>query len=264
MGGSKERSKDTLDIKQRSDSLAAVPLTLKSCILIATPDGGKFVRKAKSVHFADTLGKPLKSIKTLYDLDDELDMVFLRFKDVSTRRNFSIKPKKTVEKNAATKTCGRISCQFVNFHSPIENPRFLEQVLKQHVLLEDVIVQESGILATINVKNVSFEKDVSITFTMDEWKTVGNIKANYVPGSSTGTIDIFSFELIIPENENNLNLQFAICYKTEGKEHWDSNSSKNYIISFITKNDRNKNVKVADSKYNGFVISKQEFIGWGS
>ena len=242
------KSKDTLDIKHRQDT-SIVPL--KSCILISTPDGEKFVKKAKSVHFADALGKPLKSIKTLYDLEDELDLFFLGFNKSVTRRNFSIKPRKTEG----------MTCQFVNF---ICQPKFLEQVMKHNVLLENITVQENGILGTIMVKNISFEKAVTVTFTLNKWKTVYKVKANFVPGSNTGIIDIFSFEITLPETEINLELQFAICFKVEETEYWDSNHSKNYILSLSRKTEQKKNIAVDSINCKGFVVTKQDFIGWGS
>ena len=259
-------SKDTLDIKYRRDSSIE---PLKSCILIPTPDGGKYVKKAKSVHFADSLGKPLKSIKTLYDLEDEIDLLILGFNRNNVCRKFSAKPRKMTRSekpSTLVNDCARmLTYNFVNFTSSDGKPKIFEQVLKHYVLLENINVQQNGIFGTVNVKNISFEKDVTITYTLDKWKTVEKTKATYVPGSSTGSIDIFSFEIAFSESKMDFELQFAICFKVGEIEYWDSNASKNYIISFVKKYEKNKNIIINnDLNLKGFVIKKQEFIGWVS
>ncbi|XP_066926675.1 protein phosphatase 1 regulatory subunit 3B-like [Clytia hemisphaerica] len=246
-------SKDTLDIKTRQDPAI---LPLKSCIQIPNPDGSGEklnIKKAKSVHFADSLGKPLKSVKTLCDLEDDLDLLFLGLKTnySSTRRSFPVRDKKTSQK-----------FDFVNFKPPITEPNFLERVQKGNVLLENIFVKDNKVLGTVNVKNISFEKDVSITYTLNDWETVQNARGKYVPGSSTGTIDIFSFEITFPE-DTACNIKFAICYKAAKKEFWDSNESKNYILAIKTKSPKKKLIDDSDN-FNGFIISKQNFIGWAS
>ena len=93
-------SKDTLDIKYRRD-FSIEPL--KSYILIPTPDDGKYVKKAKSVHFADAIGKPLKPIKTLYnDLEDEIDLLIFGFNHDNVCRIFSAKPRKMISEKPST------------------------------------------------------------------------------------------------------------------------------------------------------------------
>ena len=255
-------SKDTLDIKRRRDSSIE---PLKSCILIPTPDGGKYVKKAKSVHFADALGKPLKSVKTLYDFEDEIDLLILGFNNNGICRKFSAKPKRKTrsEKSTLVEDSAKMTYNLVNFTFPDDKSKFFEDVLKHNVLLENINVQQNGIFGTVNVKNVSFEKHVAITYTVDEWKTIEKTNAHYIPGSSTGSIDIFSFEIVFSESKRNFELQFAICFKVGETEHWDSNGSKNYIISFVDKVEENKNL-IKDHGYKGFVIKKQEFIGWDS
>lgn len=255
-------SKDTLDIRTTTDTSL---LPLKSCIQIPHPNGSGEklnVKKAKSVHFADSLGKPLKSIKTLYDLEDDLDLTFFKFckgggGGYTNKRTFSvnIKSKQQAKKN-----------KFDNFSLPIPCNTFKERLQKENVLLESIIFRDYGIFGTVHVKNISFEKEVSVTFTVDDWATVQKTYAKYVPGSSSGTTDIFAFEINVPEEKkkNSSKIQFAICYSTSNNSFWDSNSSKNYIVSFSGENSSKKNFLDADDNYNGFIIPKQNFIGWAS
>jgi len=256
-------SKDTLNIKKIDLTI----LPLKSCIQICNPDGSGEklnVRKAKTVHFADSLGKPLRSVKTLCDMEDDLDRMFLGLSTISgnsskKRRNFS------TSNSNEFKNISNDKCRFVNFTPPITEFKFLDKVLQNNVLLENVIFRDDGIFGTVNVKNVSFEKDVSITYTLNGWKSIQKTVAKYVPGSSTGTIDIFSFEINVTDfGLKECKIEFAICYVTSNETFWDSNLGKNYIINFGMVSSTEKKLIGKSDNYNGFIIPKQNFIGWAS
>ena len=133
--------------------------------------------------------------------------------------------------------------------------------MKHYVLLENINLRQNGIFCTVNVKNIYFEKDVTITYTIDKWKTVEKTKATNVPGSSSGSIDIFLFEIAFSESKMDFELQFSICFKVSDIEYWDSNGSKNYIISFVKRYEEDK-IITTNNDLKGFAINKQEFIGW--
>lgn len=262
------RSKDTLDIK-------STPSPLKSCILIPNPDGSGEkvnVKKSRSVHFADSLGKPLKSIKTLYDFEDELDnaLLGLRFQQTNVakiRHTFPVTDVLTKNLRNIQKQGSTTGSKFVNFEQPILDDSFIAQVKSSKVFLESVIFREYGIFGTVAVHNIAYEKSVFVNYTIDNWTTVQTADAKYVPGSNTGVMDTFSFEINTAEKDRNdeeIEIKFAICYISEGV-YWDSNDGKNYCVLFRKyKCDKLQESSSSSSNCNGFIISKHKFIGWAS
>lgn len=263
------RSKDTSDIK-------STPSPLKSCILIPSPNGfgGRVnVKKSKSVHFADSLGKPLKSIKTLYSCDDELDMALLsvRFQQqtIGGKTQNTFPAIDTLTNNLINKQnhCSTQKSKLLNFELPNINELFTENVKLSNVLLENLIFRETGIFATVTVHNIAYEKSVFVNYTVDNWATVLKTAAKYVPGSNTGMTDTFSFEINVLDtkqrsNNEEIEIQFAVCYICGGDLYWDSNGGKNYHVLF-RKPKFNKNSEPLEN-YHSFIIPKQKFIGWAS
>ena len=259
------RSKDTSDIKGE-------PSPLKSCILIPNPDGSGEklnMKKAKSVHFADSLGKPLKSVKSMHDFDDEFDFSLLTLKlgsnNSKTRHFFPVN--NIVRNNVKNKdniTRTSMKGKFVNFEQPIADTHFVEKVKSENVLLENVIFRDHGIFGTVAVHNIAFEKRVYVKYTIDNWKTVFEADANYVPGSSTGVTDHFSFEINIKDQSlEEIEMKFAICFATDYCSYWDSNCGQNYFVLFRRYEKENK-ISDFSENYNGFILRNQNFIGWAS
>lgn len=111
---------------------------------------------------------------------------------------------------------------------------FRDKVSKNLVALENVILKDYTIEGTIKVKNITFEKQVFVRISWDEWETFKDINTTYIPGpgsSYTDTFDTFSFKIDIPPNfDVSKKVQFAVCFMENGNEHWDSNDGNNYCI----------------------------------
>lgn len=111
-----------------------------------------------------------------------------------------------------------------------------ERVCNQKVSLEYVSFQDNSLFGSIIVNNVAFEKQVSIRYTFNQWKTSSDLSATYVPGSTAqdGSTDRFSFSLVLPVDlsakGSQFQMQFAICYKASSTEYWDSNNGSNYVV----------------------------------
>ena len=259
-------SKDTSDIKETASNTP-----LKSCILIPKGEEKVSVKKAKSVHFADSLGKPLKSVKTLHEQEDYLDLTFLSLRS-TTRRTFPVDIfRKTYDNNnynnynsfKGGSNNKKDQNKLENFKQPVKSKEFQSRVENENVCLENVVFREYGIFATITVKNISYQKDVSVRFTTDKWESFKVIQANYVPGSTTGVTDTFSFEIIPGDaEENQVEIQFAICFAANGHTYWDSNYGKNYIVLFKVQKETKDLLDKSDC--NGFILPCQNFIGWST
>jgi len=255
------KSKDTLDIPSETSSYP-----LRSCILVSKGDDTDekvSMKKSKSVHFADSLGKPLKSVKTLYDNHDEyLDLSFLSLRS-TTRRTFPV----DIFKRSYNNSFGNVSdkeSKLINFKQPVTSKDFQSRVEKENICLENVLFREYGVFATIAVKNISFQKEITVRYSFDKWESFHVLAANFVPGSSTGITDTFSFEIFPPmTKEDATEVQFALSYAANGKTYWDSNFGNNYIVKFKPKGkDKEKFSEMSDC--NGFILARQNFIGWST
>lgn len=88
-------------------------------------------------------------------------------------------------------------------------------------------------MGTVKVKNVSFEKEVIVRVTWDNWKSQQDIFCTYSeiygPSSAYVIYDTFSFKITLPPSSKKL--EFCICFRANGQEFWDNNDKKNYTLS---------------------------------
>ncbi|XP_042315963.1 protein phosphatase 1 regulatory subunit 3C [Sceloporus undulatus] len=109
---------------------------------------------------------------------------------------------------------------------------FRNHLQKNFVCLENCTLQERAISGTVKVKNVSFEKKVSIRITYNSWKTHSDIDCVYmnnVYGDSDN--DTFSFAIdlppVIPTEQK---IEFCVYYQSGEHIFWDNNDGQNYKI----------------------------------
>ena len=235
----------------------------KPCLMVPKEEGSSEriqVRKAKSVHFADSCGLALASVSTLFDCEDDLLAFtnFSRSKDPVARNSFpSFKNKRNFESRKKSK--------FLNFVQPVTLPDFQQKILDNKVGLENVVFRDFSIYGTIVVQNLDFEKQVCVRYTSDAWKTNQDAKGVYLPCSSTGRNDTFSFEIHIPGGvEEECLIEFCIRYDTSGGAFWDNNNGQNYRILFH----RSRSSSVGGNRGNddpdGFVLgpAARQFAGY--
>uniref|UniRef100_A0A0K8TSP0 Protein phosphatase 1 regulatory subunit n=1 Tax=Tabanus bromius TaxID=304241 RepID=A0A0K8TSP0_TABBR len=124
----------------------------------------------------------------------------------------------------------------VDFRQPASDYlEFRRKIDEKNVSLENVIVKEneSIIVGTVKVKNISFHKEVVVRATWDNWSTQEDIFCTYSqiygPSAAYVLYDTFSFKITLPPNSRKL--EFCICFKADGKEFWDNNEKKNYTLS---------------------------------
>jgi hypothetical protein len=73
-------------------------------------------------------------------------------------------------------------------------------------------------------------KAVTVRWTLNDWSTVSELGAVYVPGSSDGFSDKFSFRLVVGSLPVGSRIQFCLRYNSSGAEFWDSNNGTNYVF----------------------------------
>ena len=245
---------------------------LKSCV-----SNEKYLRRTKSVRFADTQGLPL--IEAIHQLSvgdssyTENKIVpynenceFQPVKVVSCRQ--SKKDSKPVRKDTtnnytpptaamlrpaepphsviklepptppplvATASAPHLSRQLspplssgsrrvFRFSQPGSEPGFYERVSRDNVVLESVRDEPRMIRGVVRVSNIAFHKEVTVRWSHDRWRSYHD--TNAVFSANDGHTDRFTFEL--PANGEDI--EFAIRFKCEGLEYWDSNKGKNYLV----------------------------------
>lgn len=91
---------------------------------------------------------------------------------------------------------------------------------------------KNGISGRALVKNLGQytgnNKSVKVRYTTDNWATYKEIKANYIVGVGND-LAIWYFYIPTINSVDNKNIQFATCYKSDGKLYWDNNFEMNYL-----------------------------------
>ncbi|XP_023666656.1 protein phosphatase 1 regulatory subunit 3E [Paramormyrops kingsleyae] len=176
----------------------------------------------KKVRFADSLGLELTSVKHFCDAD--MPEVPQRILDKFKRGN-------AMHLNNFPKITNQPACMETQFVNPGQLPGFMEKVQEVKVLLESVETDEFSMSGVVRVLNLAFEKSVLLRYTLNNWLTFFDVQASYVPRSSDGATDKFSFKIITPAFlETGGTLQFAIKYTVGGNEFWDNNKGNNYKV----------------------------------
>lgn len=178
----------------------------------------------KKVRFADSLGLDLISIKHFdYTVMPEVpDRIIDKFKKARALHfnNFD-----------KSNTSSQSVFMELLFTNPGSLPDFLDRVYEVKVLLEYVQADEFSLSGIVRVLNMAFEKKVYMRYTLNNWTTFMDILAFYIPHSSDGRTDKFSFKIITPTFlEFGGTLQFAIKYCVVAGEFWDNNNGNNYRV----------------------------------
>jgi hypothetical protein len=118
------------------------------------------------------------------------------------------------------------------------NPAIRKQ---QPVRLERVFLSpdHKNLVGVVSVANLAFQKHVVARFTVDYWKTVSEVTAEYNHDvrkrQAHDGFDRFDFSIKLSDitDLGSKTLQVCIRYTVGGKEYWDNNDSMNYQIQFV-------------------------------
>ena len=113
---------------------------------------------------------------------------------------------------------------------PTSSPDFIRTLQRHLVKLENVLIKEEmSIYGTIRVRNIGYEKHVTVRYSSDDWKASHDISAEYVMQSCDGPTDRFCFTISINEDYPvGSRVQFAVRFQASGGDFWDNNAGKNY------------------------------------
>lgn len=176
------------------------------------------------------------------DEENKLEDEFLElFWNNKFQNNYSISSPTKVE--APTRHChsyynkqhGTIS--LLNWPSDVHPTR---RFISQMVSLESIVWDTTKSVAQgrVLVHNISYEKKVTVRYTLDNWATWSNIEAVYKEtafensGINNSALDRFEFYLSIPESTVcSLAVRYEPFYSNgQRQEFWDNNGQKNFSI----------------------------------
>ncbi|QGA19725.1 hypothetical protein EYB26_007417 [Talaromyces marneffei] len=112
---------------------------------------------------------------------------------------------------------------------------------QQPVRLERVFLSpdHKNLVGVVSVANLAFQKHVVARFTVDYWKTVSEVTAEYNHDvrkkQAHHGFDRFDFSIKLSDitDLGSKTLQVCIRYIVAGQEYWDNNDSMNYQIQFV-------------------------------
>jgi protein phosphatase 1 regulatory subunit 3A/B/C/D/E len=134
------------------------------------------------------------------------------------------------------------ACLSLDTQLPSSFSEMMACLLDHSVQLESIMRGDSGVhmfvlrqyltslshlsRRSIRCLNLALEKRIFVRYTMDDWKTQGDVDAHYTAG---GDHSLDRFVATVPlSTEGAVKMQFVLCYQVNGCEHWDNNGSRNY------------------------------------
>ncbi|NXD65079.1 PPR3D phosphatase, partial [Eolophus roseicapillus] len=133
-----------------------------------------------------------------------------------------------------------MQCLVPDFQQPADCMDFSSRLQEQQVCLERVTSSDLGLSGTIQVRNVAFEKQVSVRYTFNQWKSLHEVCAHWRSSihekNGQDQVDVFTFFLPVPPFLLQLCsvVQFAARYQVNGQEYWDNNRGNNYSLTCRT------------------------------
>ncbi|XP_042253055.1 protein phosphatase 1 regulatory subunit 3C-B-like [Thunnus maccoyii] len=184
-------------------------------------------KKKKSVVFADSQGLALTAVHVFSESEDdllsELQFHLTELEDATGRLHLG---------DITDLADGGLGL-VLDFTQPAADYLDLRNRLKaQQVCLETCSVQDRLLSGTVQVRNICFEKSVSVRITFDSWRSFQDVPCHYLNNVyGCPDIDTFDFSVMVPEIlEPADRMEFCIQYQTRDRTFWDNNLGNNYRL----------------------------------
>lgn len=175
--------------------------------------------------FADSQGLALTIVHVFDDDDDEDELQFHLTEIEGDASDLHLED--------GTDSTDGCSVLVLDFTPPAEDYLDLRNRLKaQQVSLETCSVQDRLLSGSVQVRNICFEKSVSVRITFDSWRSFQDIGCQYLNNVyGCSDTDTFCFSVSVPElQEPCSRVEFCIQYQTRDQTFWDNNLGNNYRL----------------------------------
>lgn len=214
-------------IRRRARSLPTSPERKRAAIRCQVSG---YMNRMNRVRFADALGLELTEVKVFQSGEDpSIPLHVLSRLSINSDLWYSSLDLEFT-----------MQCLVPDFQQPADCIDFSSRLQKQQVCLERVTSSDLGLRGTIHVRNIAFEKRVSVRYTFNQWKSLHELSAQWhssIPEKSgQDQVDVFTFFLPVPPFLLQVCsvVQFAARYQVNGQEYWDNNRGKNYSLTCRT------------------------------
>ncbi|KAM6964344.1 LOW QUALITY PROTEIN: protein phosphatase 1 regulatory subunit 3C-B-like [Tautogolabrus adspersus] len=187
-------------------------------------------KKKKNVVFADSRGLALTAIHVFNEFEEDL-LTELQYHLTEIEGA-------TAELHLGDNK-GRGSALLLEFTPPAADYLDLRNRLKaQQVCLETCLVQDHLLSGTVQVRNLCFDKSVTVRITFDSWRSYQDVPGVYLNNVyGCPDTDTFSFSVLVPESLGpSHRVEFCIQYQTPEHTFWDNNNGDNYRLSVADSN----------------------------
>lgn len=120
------------------------------------------------------------------------------------------------------------------FSVPASDEELVLRLRQDKLELESIelLPGSTTIRGTVRVLNLSYHKVVYVHATLDGWQSHFDQLAEYVPGSSDGETDRFSFTLTLmtPFPSSGAKVEFCLRYESSTGLYWANNGGMNYVL----------------------------------
>lgn len=135
------------------------------------------------------------------------------------------------------------------FTLPMPSEEMAQRVREQKMELESIeLLPGTTILrGIVRVLNISYDKMVYVRTSLDTWASHFDLLAEYIPGSSDGVTDCFSFKLtLVPFGTHGARVDFCLRYETPIGTFWANNDDKNYVVFCHPKVEETRKIQQKD------------------
>jgi protein phosphatase 1 regulatory subunit 3A/B/C/D/E len=226
--------------EEEDDYTPRAPLLRSTSLKTGKTPPGTPHRK-KIVRFADAMGLDLESVRHIIsdDLPNVPQSAFGSLK-LNEKTDSDGKPIPWfMQKQIKTAAQNRPNLM-LEFIQPSSLLNFMDRVRNNKVCLDNCVVSNSAgnlsITCIIRVLNISFEKSVTLRYTLNEWLTFNEALASYIPNSCDGFSDKFTVTFSVSAGGYFISpgqrLLFALKYVANAEEYWDNNMGLNYSLIY--------------------------------
>eukprot|EP00092_Neocalanus_flemingeri_P061290 GFUD01073649.1.p1 GENE.GFUD01073649.1~~GFUD01073649.1.p1 ORF type:complete len:550 (+),score=146.60 GFUD01073649.1:158-1807(+) len=197
--------------------------SLKTC---RTPPGNR--NCPKLVRFADILGLDLSETRVFADEIPKIPKAAFEDLNVDKKDNYWSNTNTFLPPAPLIPHPTQLVPMFTQ---PGMGVHFLDSVFCHKICLQTALMTgPTTLTGDVRVLNVSYDKVVTVKWTVDDWANVMVTCCVYVPGDVLGTTDKFRFLIETAGLAVGSRVHLCLKYESGGQVFWDNNGGQNYVF----------------------------------